>query len=1057
MADDGLAKLKAVLDGFDSCTDPIDEHEISSALRPLVSGTEVVPTELLAEVMAFGFQEEHHWEGAGWGTYFGPMAVWRNDDGTATESPSIKRVTPEMITYWERRSCEASHPVLRARYADLCWDFSKVVTGETADFRTAQAAIDAIVELARDARHKYPTSVIAKLRRALSLACSLNDSARARRVRDAIIAYEDSVAEDDKPGLWGFSLDLLSGCKKAHLTEAQGKRLIASLEDRLQRLSVSTDNRPVDPWGSEAAALLLAKEYRQQGRPDDVARVLRAFGKAFEEHCRTGSPLQVSAWLQRVHAVYVEFGLREDANRISVRLRQEGDRVAEDMKQISHSMRISDDELRKYIEASTRGSMEKTLARLATDHLVKRKQVEAQVRDLAGHAPLMFLIHRQIQDRHGRPVASVGGLDDDLEGNVVTQMAQNMSIAAFFIRMLLQEVVKKFDVSADKLLEYLFQSPAFHTEKRGLVKAGLAAFLRGDHVVAVHILIPQIEDALRNIVELTGGTVLRTRRGGGFQLRTLDDLLRDERIEDVFGADAAFYFRVLLTDERGWNLRNTVCHGLASEADFCAAAADRVLHLLLCLSLVRDAKPEVGDSRPQPDGRIGILGYGSIVSNPGWEIEQATEEKLDTVTPFLVEYARSSGGRGGAPTVVKVAEGKGSPVEATVFVLKKTVGMRRAHDILYRRELNCVGDKRKTYDDGAQREKLRNGRDAVVVDTYAGAGLGVDSVLYTTLSANIQEELDGLKSEDRKAACLAQKAVKSVTAKMYVEGRDGIRYLDDNIDSKIETPLTKAYRREVLSAVQGAGDLTSARRLLAARRSCSPVVAGIDGCRAGWLAVWGDGGTNWTFRVFKDMKSLCRTLEHADLIVVDIPIGLPSGSPRACDLEARKLLGQPRGSSVFPPPCREALSAKTHAEASAINRKVLGKGITVQCWGICPKIREVDELLRSDENARSVVREGHPEVSFLAFAGRPMAHRKSRCNGVEERLEVLRGRWPAVDDLFEQATGRFLRRDVGRDDILDAAAMYLTACSRPLATIPDRPERDDVELPMDMTLPTRGN
>ncbi len=91
-------------------------------------------------------------------------------------------------------------------------------------------------------------------------------------------------------------------------------------------------------------------------------------------------------------------------------------------------------------------------------------------------------------------------------------------------------------------------------------------------------------------------------------------------------------------------------------------------------------------------------------------------------------------------------------------------------------------------------------------------------------------------------------------------------------------------------------------------------VAGVDGCKAGWFAVWGDGGKTPRFGVFPDFRTLWLELGHADVIVVDIPIGLPSDVPRACDLEARKLLGQPRGSSVFPPPCREALSAKSHAE-----------------------------------------------------------------------------------------------------------------------------------------------
>lgn len=70
-------------------------------------------------------------------------------------------------------------------------------------------------------------------------------------------------------------------------------------------------------------------------------------------------------------------------------------------------------------------------------------------------------------------------------------------------------------------------------------------------------------------------------------------------------------------------------------------------------------------------------------------------------------------------------------------------------------------------------------------------------------------------------------------------------------------------------------------------------VVGVDGCRAGWVQ----------FRV--DVPSVSTSVEAVDLtslvgrrpdglrcVAIAIPIGLLDG-PRACDLAARKLLGQP--------------------------------------------------------------------------------------------------------------------------------------------------------------------
>ncbi|MGB0789569.1 MAG: DUF4209 domain-containing protein, partial [Marinirhabdus sp.] len=40
-----------------------------------------------------------------------------------------------------------------------------------------------------------------------------------------------------------------------------------------------------------------------------------------------------------------------------------------------------------------------------------------------------------------------------------------------------------------------------------------------------------------------------------FQLKTFDDILRDEIVKQVLGEDIQIYLRVLFTDQRGWNLR----------------------------------------------------------------------------------------------------------------------------------------------------------------------------------------------------------------------------------------------------------------------------------------------------------------------------------------------------------------------------------------------------------------------------------------------------------------------------------------------------------------------
>jgi len=153
-------------------------------------------------------------------------------------------------------------------------------------------------------------------------------------------------------------------------------------------------------------------------------------------------------------------------------------------------------------------------------------------------------------------------------------------------------------------------------------------------------------------------------------------------------------------------------------------------------------------------------------------------------------------------------------------------------------------------------------------------------------------------------------------------------------------------------------------------------------------------------------------------------IGLPNEGPRACDVEARAMLGRPRGSSVFPAPIRPMLSAVSHAHASRIGRENDGRGLMIQCWHILPKIHEIDAHLRRYPSDRARDREIHPEVSFMIMAGRPMTHPKRKKAGRLERLALLK---PVFGDGVGEAIQN--RRALGAkpDDIIDAFAALWSA------------------------------
>jgi hypothetical protein len=293
------------------------------------------------------------------------------------------------------------------------------------------------------------------------------------------------------------------------------------------------------------------------------------------------------SWLQQVYEVYRRFGLNADAESLLTKIRKLGPKANAQLVRTTSTSEIRTEDLRRFVDALIDGNADTAIRCIVVHFIPCRDEAEQQMRSLATQFPTQFLFTKKLQDHQGRPIATIRSIDDDLEGNIVHSIAQGMQFEAVFLRESIAGLVDKFKFTAEGLLDYLYRCPLFREDKRQLLARGLEAYLAHDTAVAIHLLIPQIEDALRNLIQEAGGAVMKPSRSGGFHLRTLDELLRDECLKSVFGDDAQLYFRVLFTDQRGVNLRNDVCHGISPATYLGQGLADRVMHCVLIVAQVR--------------------------------------------------------------------------------------------------------------------------------------------------------------------------------------------------------------------------------------------------------------------------------------------------------------------------------------------------------------------------------------------------------------------------------------------------------------------------------------
>ena len=464
------------------------ENAISSAINNVTKDNNSL--EAKAERMAFSFCENYANQDLGWGTYYGPKIVWANDDGGFSESPSLSLVDNNILHYWSERSKKTNNNLMKARYSGLVWDFSKKLIGEKPDYQLAIEYVNSLIAICDNNLCKHDTDAVKKITRAYKVSSSLNNKDLISASIKTIISLENRIAEDDKPGLWGFTFDLLVLGKEKNITASEIKTIIEDMESRLERVSTG-----YSPYVCESAGIPLANYYRKKNQPDDIRRVIDKVCSSFELSSTNGDPIQASSLLQHAHNICLNFHLKEKAEDISKRILEIGSSVVNSMSAFSHGIDIPEEKLEAYLNSMVKGGLETSLDRISAQFIPKKDAVEDQVLELVKKHPISYLFEKKLHDHNGRPVATIGSVENDLNGHIIDQLSQNMTIDSFFLRNSFNKLYKTYNPSSLDLSDYILSSPIFDHTKREIIDRGINAFITDDYITSIHLLVPQIEES----------------------------------------------------------------------------------------------------------------------------------------------------------------------------------------------------------------------------------------------------------------------------------------------------------------------------------------------------------------------------------------------------------------------------------------------------------------------------------------------------------------------------------------------------------------------------------
>ncbi|KGN99193.1 hypothetical protein HQ36_01705 [Porphyromonas gingivicanis] len=523
-----------------------------------------------------------------WGFYFGPILTLRDKDGNPIYIPALEEITPEAVMYWEGRARASKNPLLKARYAGLVWDFKKKIVRKPQEDWMYKLYVDSMLRICKEDYCSHPVLTVNVLERLFEL--TKKNPAYLQQTKEAYKNFENRHAKDDKVRIWSSRFLLMIENKKS-FTDEEKEALVNEHEERLLRLYSPDENNRLNPWTIQDQATLLAKYYSSLQKKEDIVRVLNIVEKAFLHERNNMSAIQLMGNLENVRQKYHRYGIEDNWDRLSVQMQNLGTRVIEEDMDVYQTEIKIPQEFYDWVEQNIGEKVVSDKERwdnFAAFFIPSKSGEENSLKKLMERHPLRFLMGSYQMDSKGHLMSYIGPPKDNLKDSLILFMSEKLSLP--FISIAIDSLLTTKTLTTDKVMSSMIMlSPIFDKDRYDFIREAIEFFVDRKYTLFCHLIVPQIETAIRNIVQKSGYPIEKVQRDDkGYQLRTLDDLLREECIEKIFTPDGALYMQLVLTNQKALNIRNNLCHGILPPKYFDDIVAARLFHVLVMLGLVRN-------------------------------------------------------------------------------------------------------------------------------------------------------------------------------------------------------------------------------------------------------------------------------------------------------------------------------------------------------------------------------------------------------------------------------------------------------------------------------------
>jgi hypothetical protein len=481
-------------------------------------------------------------------------------------------------------------PLLRAHYLDLVWSLEK---GPRAHPLAGREAADAYLAYAHATGVELPDAdrdVMAwakfsdSLARSAELARDTGQRDLADRSRATLQARLKQAVAERK-----FRLVLEPGYGLLAIS-----KLAPDALDGLPEILVRARESFIDEGNFHLARsvvdLEIAVAKAQRRASDDIDELRRQRAESFVAEAERGAPASSS---KLVSSVFIRNAIEElqkvpgsEVRIAELTTRLEGENVAalSEMKTVSAETSIPSAQVEKFIRNFTHPPIEDALALIGDHFLSDRAQEYARYDELAKKFVLTQLMSVVVTTEYGETVTLAPGTPERRNHDVFRQGQMSLGVGDMFLRQIFDRLLGK-GLTAQEVISYLRECPLFTGNIQAMIEDGVARIFAGDHVAAVHLIVPQFEALLREVARTVGLPITRVQAGRS-EMLLLEGLLALIRRHGVLDDRLVFTLELVFC-RGGANVRNRTAHGWLQRSECTPELSNRLMQLLLAIGLLR--------------------------------------------------------------------------------------------------------------------------------------------------------------------------------------------------------------------------------------------------------------------------------------------------------------------------------------------------------------------------------------------------------------------------------------------------------------------------------------